>query len=97
MKGIAMHQIVRVEAAEGYRLKLRFGDGTEGMADLSGLVGKGIFEGWKDPACFAEVSVDPLTGAPAWPGGVDLCPDSLYESVTGGGGHSQKYENAESP
>ena len=67
----------------GYRLRLRFDDGAEGVVDLSGMVGKGVFASWKDPAAFARVSVDPETGTVAWPDGIDLCPDALHHEVTG--------------
>jgi hypothetical protein len=32
---------------------------------------------------FEKVFVDPESETVAWPGGIDLCPDSLYEEVTG--------------
>jgi hypothetical protein len=82
---IEMHEVVRAEALAAYRLHVCFDDGTEGTIDLSPLVGKGVFEAWLDPARFAEVFVDPDTGAPSWQGGIDLCPESLYEEIVQGG------------
>ena len=78
-----MPRIVKAKANPGYRLQLRFEDGAEGEVDLSDLVGKGVFAAWKDPAVFSKVLIDPETGTVAWPGGIDLCPDTLYHNVTG--------------
>jgi len=78
-----MQRIVGARARPGYRLWVRFEDDTEGEVDLSHLVGKGVFQRWADPGEFEKVFVDPETRTVAWPGGIDLCPDSLHEDVTG--------------
>ena len=65
-----------------YRLWLRFADGTEGTVNLSEKVGRGVFASWKDPKAFAQVEVGEF-GQPVWPGDIDLCADSLYQTVTG--------------
>lgn len=78
-----MKKIVDAEARDGYRLWIRFEDGTEGEVDLSELAGHGVFEGWKDPEEFRRVRVDPETHTVAWPGEVELCPDSLYNDLVG--------------
>ncbi|MGH7550311.1 MAG: DUF2442 domain-containing protein [Gemmatimonadota bacterium] len=78
-----IHTIVHVEPRPGYRVKIRFEDGKIGEVDLSDLVGKGVFRAWKDPAEFAKVYIDDESGTLAWPGGVDLAPDTLYREVAG--------------
>ncbi len=78
-----MKKIVAVEPRPKYRVWIRFEDGIEGEVDLSQLVGKGIFNGWADSSEFRKVFVDPETHIIAWPGGIDLCPDTLYEDVAG--------------
>jgi hypothetical protein len=77
-----MRKITRVEVLKDYRLVLTFDDGTTGAADLSGLVGKGVFARWRDYAVFASVRIGP-SGELAWGETVDLCPDALYLKVTG--------------
>ncbi|OIO05910.1 MAG: hypothetical protein AUJ52_13055 [Elusimicrobia bacterium CG1_02_63_36] len=72
-----------IKTRPGHKLWLRFSDGTEGTVDLSDLVGKGVFEKWKDAAFFNSARIDADSGAVAWPGGIDLAPDSLYEDLTG--------------
>ena len=76
-----MKRIVDVEARTDYRVWIRFADGVDGEIDLSDLAGSGVFEIWKDPIEFRKVFVDRETGTIAWPGGIDLCPDTLYEDV----------------
>jgi len=76
-----MHRVVAVRPSEGYRLWVRFDDGTEGEVDLSDLVGKGVFAAWQDRAEFLKVFIDPESHTLAWPGGIDICPDSLYYDV----------------
>ena len=76
-----MHKIVRVENQGVYRLKIKFQDGVEGSVDLSDMVGKGIFSAWKDYQKFSQVFIDPQSHALAWPGGMDLAPDALYEDI----------------
>lgn len=78
-----MHLIVKARPLPGYRLALVFDDNVAGQVDLSDLVGSGVFERWRDPDEFARVSIDPVTGTVAWPGGIDLCPDQLYAEITG--------------
>ena len=73
-----MHRIISARALPGYRLDLRFEDGVEGEIDLTQLVGKGVFAAWTDPAEFQKVFIDPASHTVAWPGDIDLCPESLY-------------------
>jgi len=77
-----MPRIVEVQTLEGYRVRVRFADGITGEVDLSSLVGKGVFSVWNDPEEFAKVFIDPESHTLAWPGGIDLCPDTLYQDVT---------------
>jgi hypothetical protein len=50
---------------------------------VSPLVGKGVFRVWKDPDEFAKVYIDEESGTLAWPGGLDLAPDALYQEIAG--------------
>ena len=76
-----MHRIVAVQPLAQYRVWIRFSDDIEGEVDLSDLVGKGVFALWNDPAQFAKVSIDPQSHTLMWPGGIDICPDTLYQDV----------------
>lgn len=78
-----MYRIVEVEPRAGYRIWIRFEDGTAGEVDLSDLVGKGVFRRWQDEGEFRKVRVDAETGTVTWPGEIDLAPDALYRDVAG--------------
>ena len=77
-----MGAIISLDVLKDYRLALTFDDGTSGTADLSGLVGKGVFACWSDGSVFANVRIGP-SGELVWGERVDLCPDALYLKVTG--------------
>ncbi len=75
-------RVAKVRALPGFRLAVRFVDGTEGEVDLSRRVASeqaGVFSRLRDPALFAQVFVD--CGAVAWPGGIDLAPDAMYDEI----------------
>lgn len=76
-----MHRVKSVEPLADYRLKVSFEDGLTGEVDVSDVVGKGVFAALTGPAEFAKVLVDAETHTVAWPGGIDLCPDSLHEDL----------------
>jgi len=75
------YDIVHVEPRKDYRLFIRFADGLTGEADVSHLVGKGVFRAWKKQDFFAKAYVDLEMGTVCWPGGIDLAPDALYEKI----------------
>jgi len=61
-----------------HRVWVKFDDGLEGEVDLSDLLRGPVFEPLKDPAYFANFTVDwTLT----WPNGADIAPESLYTRV----------------
>lgn len=76
------YRLTAAEARPDFRLWVRFVDGVEGVADLSDIAGKGVFRRWtENPAEFSEVKIDGQTGAPTWPGNLDVAPDRLYREV----------------
>jgi len=77
-----MKQIVKVKVLEDYRLDLKFADGAAGIADVSDLVGKGVFSLWEDYDEFRKVQIGSI-GELAWGDQIDLCPDALYIEITG--------------
>ncbi|MGQ0562920.1 MAG: DUF2442 domain-containing protein [Gemmatimonadota bacterium] len=75
-----MEKIVYLEPLPGYRLRVRFDDGTEGVVELEDRLFGPVFEPLRDPELFRQVTIDEF-GAPSWPNGADLAPDALYENV----------------
>ena len=79
-----LQDIVEAVPLDGYRLRLRFEDGTAGVVDVSRCVSfTGVFSPLQDPAQFAAVRVNPELGTVCWPCGADLDPDVLYALVAG--------------
>lgn len=62
-------------------LRLLFSDGTAGDVDFSTERWTGVLARLNDPAYFAQVTVDPEAGTIAWPDGIDLAPEPLYEQA----------------
>ena len=73
---------IEVEAREGYRIWLRYSDGTAGEVDLSDIAGRGVFEAWNAPGYFDLVHITPHRSI-AWNDDIELCPDALYMEITG--------------
>ena len=76
-----MHKITNVTVLQEYKVKLEYSDGTQGIIDLSYLVGKGVFSLWNDYETFRNVKIG-SSGELTWSDQVDLCPDSLYLKIT---------------
>ncbi len=75
-------QLATVEALPGFRLRVRFNDGTEGIVALAGLIdspGAGVFAALRDESVFRQVRV--VLGAATWPRDLDLAPDAMYRAV----------------
>jgi Protein of unknown function (DUF2442) len=77
-----MRRVIEVRPGLDHRIWIKFDDGTQGEVDLSDLAGRGVFRSWTDRSVFEQVVVDE-SGAVAWPGEIDLCPDALYLRLTG--------------
>ena len=75
-------KVTDLTVLEGLKLHLRFEDGTQGVADLSDLAGRGVMKAWDDRSEFAAARITEQ-GAVEWPGEIDLCGDSLYLRATG--------------
>lgn len=66
-----------------YRLWLRFDDGSEGCADLSGELCGPVFEPLKAAELFATARVDATLKTVVWGNGADLAPEFLRDLVRG--------------
>jgi Protein of unknown function (DUF2442) len=73
--------ITRVEVVGEHRLRLTLADGMSGEVDFGGREWGGVLAALGDPAFFARVYVDPEAGTIAWPRGLDLAPEPLYEEA----------------
>jgi hypothetical protein len=78
--------VSHVTVRPGYRLFVRFIDGTEGEVDMSAQVnsqGAGVFAELADPEAFSKAFND--DGHGAWPTGQDLAPDAMHDELAANG------------
>ena len=87
--------VLRLRPLDGYRLWVRFTDGSEGVRDLSEVIALGgpMVEPLKALDYFARVFVE--MGAPTWPNGFDLDPINLYMELRDAGALSRSASAAE--
>ncbi|MDR2710754.1 MAG: DUF2442 domain-containing protein [Burkholderiales bacterium] len=75
-------RVASVQALSGFRLHVKFIDGTEGIVNIASLIqspGAGVFSALADPALFAQARVE--YGAVTWPDDIDLAPDAMYAEI----------------
>ena len=77
-----MIEAVEVEALSGYRVRVRFEDGVEGISDLSRFAGKGVFRVWNEEGVFEGVHVGNSKEI-EWSDEIAVCPDALYMEISG--------------
>jgi len=78
-----MEKVVYVKAGPDWSLEVRFSGGVQGTISLADRLFGPVFEPLKDPAVFAQVTIDEF-GAVCRPNGADLAPDALYETIKQG-------------
>lgn len=75
-------RVMEAVPLQGFRLAVRFLDGTSGTVDMSELIHSphaGVFSPLADPALFAQLFVE--SGTVTWPGDLDLAPDAMYAEI----------------
>jgi hypothetical protein len=71
-----------VTALPGFRLHVRFNDGTEGTVELARFINSesaGVFATLRDEREFREARIE--LGAVTWPGNLDLAPDAMHRAI----------------
>lgn len=78
----ASWRVAEVEPLPGYRLHVRFNDGTSGIVDMAKFVTSdiaGVFAVLRDEELFRQVRIN--LGAVSWPGELDLAPDAMHRAL----------------
>jgi len=75
-------KILEALALDGYKIRLKFNDGTTGVVDLFYLAGKGVFVSWNDKENFKKFSVENGRRL-VWADEIDIDADSLYMKLAG--------------
>jgi hypothetical protein len=80
-----MVDVQSIRPLDGYRLWVRFTDGSEGVRDLSDVIAKDgvMVEPLKSKDYFERVFLD--MGAPTWPNGFDIAPGWLRREMEAAG------------
>ena len=78
-----MNRIISAEPLPGCRLKVAFNDGVSGIFAVEPERRGGVFLKLLDAKVFNAVTINPDFGCVEWPGGVDLCPDTMHQAMTG--------------
>ena len=75
-------RVAEAEALPGFRLRVRFNDGTVGIVEMAAFVnsdGAGVFAALRDETLFRQARV--ALGAVTWPGELDLAPDAMHRAI----------------
>lgn len=76
-------RVAEVEALPGFRLRVRFNDGTTGIVDMADFVKSdeaGVFAALRNERLFRQVTT--RLGAVTWPGDLDLAPDAMHRAIS---------------
>jgi Protein of unknown function (DUF2442) len=78
-------KVTRLEKLEGFRLRVRFNDGSGGVHDFAGMVQEpgSVLEPLRNEGYFARVFLE--FGAPTWPNGFDIAPEWLRREMEAAG------------
>ena len=74
-----IYRIASVECIAPYSLRLRFDDGLVRTIDFEPLLEGELYGPLRDPAVFAQVSLDPEIHTVVWPCGADFDPATLHD------------------
>ena len=73
--------VVEARYEKGFRIWLRFNDGTQGVVDLAGELYGEMFEPLKQLSKFRLFHVDPELETVVWENGADLAPEYLKDRL----------------
>jgi len=72
-------EVTKANLVKDFVIDVCFNDGTEKYVDISQWFKGPVFKSLKNPEIFAKFFVE--GGTIAWPNGVDIAPEALYEAV----------------
>lgn len=70
--------VTSARRVRGFIIATRFDDGTEKHVDISQWFKGPVFKPLKDPDFFRKFFIE--AGTLAWPNGVDIAPEALYQA-----------------
>jgi hypothetical protein len=75
-------RVAHTEVLSGFRLLVRFNDGTEGTVELADFLNSpsvGVFAVLRDEDLFRQARIE--LGTVTWPGNLDIAPDAMHLQV----------------
>ena len=75
-------RVSRLEVLPGFRLRVQFNDGLEGMVEMAEFINSpvaGVFAVLREENRFRQAKV--ILGAVTWPGDLDLAPDAMHRAI----------------
>jgi hypothetical protein len=78
---IELVDVTSIKALDGYKLWLKFSDGSEGIEDMSTMIAEGgpMIKPLRDPELFRRVFIS--FGVPSWPNGFDVDAINLHRKM----------------
>lgn len=74
-----LHEILRMEPLDGFRIRVEFDTGETGVFDCSPYIGHPAWNRLADPSFFALVTI--RNGTLAWPDDIDIAPEDIWEDT----------------
>src|SRR5712691_2770751 len=81
-------EVIRAKRVSGFVVAAHFNDGTEKHVDISQWFKGPVFKALKDPKFFTKFFIE--GGTLAWPNGVDIAPEALYEAADARAANAKK-------
>jgi hypothetical protein len=78
-----MIRVVLAKPFSGCRLQVAFDDGLSGIFSVEPEQRGGVFLKLLDAKIFNAVTFNPDFGCVEWPGGIDLAPDAMHQTMSG--------------
>lgn len=77
-----MKRITRLDILDGYRVRLAFDDGVEGVVDFSAKPRIGVYAAWQDYGHFRRARIGDA-GELIWDEQIDFSANTLWLRITG--------------
>jgi hypothetical protein len=76
-----MLEVMTAQYVNGYRIRVRFNNGREGIVDLADVLWGPMFEPLRDTAVFRRFQVSDVLHTIRWDNDADLAPEFLLQRL----------------
>lgn len=89
-----MIRLKSVSPLENYRVRVAYEDGTTGVVDVQGLVGRGVYQALAKDDVFRTVHRDDAHNSISWGDDIDISATCIYLRLTNEKGESCGFEGS---